>query len=126
YTRAYNRSLVECCQADRRRLYPVAHISLLDADGAVEETIRARKDGCVGVFLSPDVAARGGRHFDEPAFARFWETVQDLEIPIAFHVVVRDQQWFRQWQRKDPSDSLFGFAVLALHRLAAFTPQLAS
>ena len=32
-----------------RELYPVAHISLLDSDGAVEE-----REGCV--------AARGGRH----------------------------------------------------------------
>ena len=126
YTRAYNRWLVEFCQVDRRRLYPVAHISLLDADGAVEETIRARKDGCVGVFLSPDVAARGGRHFDDPAFARFWETVQDLEMPIAFHVVVRDHQWFRQWQRSDPSDGLFGFAFLAIDVMAAFTQMLSS
>ena len=60
----------------RRRLYPVAHISLLDPEGAVEETIRARRDGCVGIFLSPDLAARGGRHFDDPIFARFWETAQ--------------------------------------------------
>jgi predicted TIM-barrel fold metal-dependent hydrolase len=126
YTRAYNRWLVEFCQTDRRRLHPVAHISLLDPDGAVEETLRARADGCVGVFLSPDVAARGGRHFDDPAFARFWETVQDLEMPIAFHVVVRDHQWFRPWQRYDPSDGLFGFAFLAIDVMAAFTQMLAS
>jgi len=126
YTRAYNRWLVEFCQADRARLHPVAHISLLDPEGAVEETLRARADGCVGVFLSPDVAARAGRHFDDPAFARFWETVQDLEMPIAFHVVVRDRQWFRPWQRYDPSDGLFGFAFLAIDVMAAFTQMLAS
>jgi predicted TIM-barrel fold metal-dependent hydrolase len=126
YTRAYNRWLVEFCQADRTRLHPVAHISLLDPEGAVEETIRARAEGCVGVFLSPDVAARGGRHFDDPAFARFWATVQDLEMPIAFHVVVRDRQWFRPWQRYDPSDGLFGFAFLAIDVMAAFTQMLAS
>src|SRR5215470_9689009 len=104
-----------------RRLYPVAHISLLDPEGAVEETLRARKDGCVGIYLSPDLAARGGRHFDDPAFARFWETAQDLEMPVGFHVVVRDRQWFRQWQRKDPSDGLFSIAFLAIDVMAAFT-----
>jgi predicted TIM-barrel fold metal-dependent hydrolase len=124
YTRAYNRWLAEFCRTDPKRLYPVAHISLLDPAGAVEETIRARRDGCVGIFLSPDVAARGGRHFDDPAFARFWETAQDLEMPIAFHVVVRDRQWFRQWQRRDPSDGLFGFAFLAIDVMAAFTQML--
>ncbi|PYN18575.1 MAG: hypothetical protein DMD76_29255, partial [Candidatus Rokuibacteriota bacterium] len=100
YTRAYNRWLAEFCRADPARLYPVAHISLLDPEGAVEETIRARRDGCVGIYLSPDLAARGGRHFDDPIFARFWETAQDLEMPIGFHVVVRDRPWFRQWQRR--------------------------
>ncbi len=59
YTRAYNRWLAEFCRADPKRLYPVAHISLLDPEGAVEETIRARRDGCVGIYLSPDLAARG-------------------------------------------------------------------
>ncbi len=124
YTRAYNRWLVEFCRADPKRLYPVAHISLLDPAGAAEETVRARNDGCVGIYLSPDLAARGGRHFDDPVFARFWETAQDLEMPVAFHVVVRDRQWFRQWLRKDPSDGLFGFAFLAIDVMAAFTQML--
>ena len=124
YTRAYNRWLVDFSRAEPKRLFPVAHISLLDPVGAVEETERARKDGCVGIYLSPDLAARDGRHFDDPVFARFWETAQDLEMPIAFHVVVRDRQWFRQWLRKDPSDGLFGFAFLAIDVMAAFTQML--
>jgi len=126
YTRAYNRWLAEFCRADPTRLYPVAHISLLDPEGAVEETIRARRDGCVGIYLSPDLAARGGRHFDDPVFARFWETAQDLEMPIGFHVVVRDRQWFRQWQRKDPSDGLFSIVFLAIDVMAAFTQMLSA
>jgi predicted TIM-barrel fold metal-dependent hydrolase len=126
YTRAYNRWLAEFCRADPKRLYPVAHISLLDPEGAVEETIRARRDGCVGIYLSPDLAARGGRHFDDPAFARFWETAQDLEMPVGFHVVVRDRQWFRQWQRKDPSDGLFSIVFLAIDVMAAFTQMLSA
>ena len=126
YTRAYNRWLVDFCRTDPRRLYPVAHISLLDPEGAVQETIRARRDGCVGIFLSPDLAARGGRHFDDPLFARFWETAQEIEMPIAFHVVVRDRQWFRQWQRRDPSDALFSIAFLAIDVMAAFTQMLSA
>jgi predicted TIM-barrel fold metal-dependent hydrolase len=58
YTRAYNRWIVDFCRENPKRLYPVAHISLLDPDGAVEETLRARKAGCVGVYLSPDLPAR--------------------------------------------------------------------
>jgi uncharacterized protein len=126
YARAYNRWLAEFCRADGKRLYPVAHISLLDPEGAVEETIRANQDGCVGIYLSPDVAARGGRHFDDPLFARFWETAQELQMPVAFHVVVRDRPFFRHWLRKDPSDSLFSFAFLAIDVMAAFTQMMSS
>src|SRR3989454_3760500 len=124
YTRAYNRWLAEFCRTDPKRLYPVAHISLLDPEGAVEETIRARRDGCVGIYLSPDLAARAGRHFDDPVYARFWETAQDLEMPIGFHVVVRDRQWFRQWQRRDPADGLFRIVFLPIHGIAPLPPML--
>src|SRR5438105_11776642 len=126
YARAYNRWLADFCRTDPKRLYPIAHISLLDPEGAVQETIRARRDGCVGIFLSPDLAARAGRHFDDPVFARFWETAQELEMPVAFHVIVRDRQWFRQWQRRDPSDALFSIAFLAIDVMAAFTQMLAA
>ena len=99
YTRAYNRWIADFCHENPKRLYPVAHISLLDPEGAVEETIRARKDGCVGVYLSPDLPARNGKRFDDPTFVRFWETVQDLQMPVAFHVIVRELPTF---QRVDP------------------------
>ena len=36
YTRAYNRYIVDFCSHDPLRLVPVAHISLIDEDGAVE------------------------------------------------------------------------------------------
>src|SRR5262249_19613103 len=43
YTRAYNRWLVDFCRTNPKRLFPVAHISLLDPEGAVAETVRARR-----------------------------------------------------------------------------------
>lgn len=124
YCRAYNRWLVDFCSENARRLYPIAHVSLLDPDGAVEETIRARKDGCVGVYLSPDMPARGGKHFDDPVFVRFWETVQDLQMPVGFHVIVRDEPSFRDWIRQDADFGLFNFAFLAIDVMAAFTQMM--
>ncbi len=126
YTRAYNRWLADFCRENARRLFPIAHISLLDPEGAVEETIRARKDGCVGVFLSPDIAARGGKHLNDPSFTRFWAVVQDLQMPVAFHVIVRDQQSFREWRHRSDSVGLFGFAFFAIDVMAAFTQMLAT
>jgi predicted TIM-barrel fold metal-dependent hydrolase len=127
YCRAYNRWIVDFCSADRRRLVPIAHICLLDPEGAVAEVRRARRDGCAGVYLSPDPPARGGRQFDDPSFVPFWEAVQDLDMPVAFHVVARTDHTLREWQSRgdDPIGSVvFGFAFLALDVMVAFTSMM--
>lgn len=129
YTRAYNRWITEFCRANPKRLYPVAHISLLDPAGAVEETLRARKEGCIGVYLSPDLPARNNKRFDDPDFVRFWETVQELEMPVGFHVVVRElptlYEWTRRLNGKPGPIGLFGHAFLAIDVMAAFTSMIA-
>ena len=127
YTRAYNRWLVDFCSHDRRRLVPIAHICLLDPAGAVEEVKRARKDGCAGVYLSPDPPARGGRQFDDDELAPFWETVQDLDMPIAFHVVARSGSTLLPWlggKTDHVGETVFSFTFLALDVMAAFTSML--
>lgn len=124
YTRAYNRWIADFAREDPARLQPIAHVSLLDPEGAVEEVRRAREDGCVGVYLSPDMAARGNKHFDDPAFARFWAAVQDLAMPVGFHVVVRDTPAFAGWFHNDKRDRLFGFSFLAIDVMAAFTQMI--
>ncbi len=58
YARAYNRYIVDFCSHNPVRLVPVAHISLIDEVGAVEEAVRARDAGCKAIYLSPDAAAR--------------------------------------------------------------------
>ncbi len=126
YTRAYNRYIVDFCSHDRSRLVPVAHISLLDPDFAVEEATRARGAGCRAVYLSPDLESRGGRHLMDPVFDPFWAAVSDLEMPVGFHVVVRDNPIFRSWMpRRGAGSPLFFFAFLAIDVMAAFTQMLA-
>jgi len=127
YSRAYNRWIVDFCRADPHRLYPIAHITLLNPEGAVEEMERARRDGCVGIYLSPDLSARGGRSLDHRAFDRFWATAQDLAMPVAFHVVAREDLTFAKWaNRGTSSDGLFMFAFLAVEVMAAFTQMMAT
>jgi predicted TIM-barrel fold metal-dependent hydrolase len=126
YAQAYNRYIVDFCSADRARLKPVAHLSLLDPEGVAAEAVRAREAGCVGAYLSPDLLARGGRSLDDPRFDRFWATLQDLDLPMAFHVVAREQSSFSQWARTRDggADGLFAFAFLAIEVMAAFTQML--
>jgi uncharacterized protein len=126
YTRAYNRYIVDFAAHDRDRLVPIAHISLLDPDFAVAEVRRAREAGCVGVYLSPDLAARGGRHLMDPLFDPFWAACAELEMPVGFHVVVRDRPFFRPWMPgRGAGSELFFFAFLAIDVMAAFTQMLA-
>jgi predicted TIM-barrel fold metal-dependent hydrolase len=127
YSRAYNRWIVDFCRASPSRLYPVAHITLLNPEGAVEEVQRARRDGCVGVYLSPDRAARRGKALDHPDFDPFWATVSDLDMPIAFHVVAREDMTFAPWARSGTgADGVFHFAFLAVEVMAAFTQMMAT
>ena len=126
YSRAYNRWIVDFCSHDPKRLVPIAHICLKDPAGAVEELKRARKAGCAGVYLSPDPPSRGGRQFDDPELVPFWETVQDLDMPIAFHVVSRHQSGVDGFLggSRDVTvggEVVFAFTFLALDVMAAFT-----
>ena len=129
YSRAYNRWIVDFCAHDRRRLVPIAHICLKDPAGAVEEVKRARAQGCAGVYLSPDPPARDGRQFDDPELVPFWETVQDLDMPIAFHVVARGGGLVDAYHGgRGPQDAVgemvFAFTFLALDVMAAFTSMM--
>lgn len=127
YTRAYNRWLVDFCSHDPVRLVPIAHISLLDPELAVEEMQRAAKAGCRGIYISPDRPARAMRYFDAREFDPVWAAASDLALPLGFHVVVRDQ---RSHHYFDPTDErayrfgLFDFAFLAIDVIAAFTEFL--
>jgi predicted TIM-barrel fold metal-dependent hydrolase len=129
YCRAYNRWLVDFCSHDRKRLVPIAHICLKDPEGAVREVKRARADGCAGVYLSPDPPARDGRQLDDPALAPFWSAVQDLDMPIAFHVVARSggvlDPWVGDAGTQNPvGTAVFAFTFLALDVMAAFTSMM--
>jgi predicted TIM-barrel fold metal-dependent hydrolase len=129
YCRAYNRWIVDFCSHDRRRLVPIAHISLMDPEGAVEEVQRARRDGCAGVYLSPDPPARDGRQLDDPELAPFWQTVQDLEMPVGFHVVARSgpsslASWVGGSNPNSVGEMVFTFTFLALDVMAAFTSMM--
>jgi uncharacterized protein len=127
YCRAYNRWIADFCATDRKRLVPIAHICLMDPEGAVAEVQRARADGCAGVYLSPDPASRGGMQFDDPRLAPFWAKAQDLDMPVAFHVVARSESMLTQWNDENMLTTgavVFNFAFLALDVMAAFTSMM--
>ena len=76
-----------------------------------------------GFYLSPDMVARGWKHFDDPSFVRFWNTVQDLDMPVGFHVIVRDAPSWKEWIRTSDF-GLFNFTFLAMDVMAVFTQMM--
>ncbi|MBK6661152.1 MAG: amidohydrolase family protein [Proteobacteria bacterium] len=128
YTEAYNRWLVDFCSHDFKRLVPIMHLNLLDVGLAVAEMRRAHAAGCRGIYISPDMYARDRRRFDDAALAPFWATAEELELPVAFHVVVRDQPTTSYADPLDDANGerfgLFNFAFLAIDVMAAFTELL--
>jgi len=71
--------------------------------------------------------ARGDKPLSHPDFDPFWEVASDLDMPIGFHVVVRDQPFFRPWMPgRGGGSELFFFSFLAIDVMAAFTQMLAA
>ncbi|NNL87064.1 MAG: amidohydrolase [Myxococcales bacterium] len=127
YTEAYNRWIVDFCSHDPKRLVPIAHINLLDGELAVAELERAHAEGCRGIYLSPDMFARARKRFDDESLDRFWAMAQEMELPVGFHVVVRDQpttSYFDPFEADSPRFGLFNFAFLAIDVMAGFTELL--
>ncbi len=127
YTEAYNRWIVDFCSHDPKRLVPIAHLNLLDPELAVKELHRAHAAGCRGIYLSPDMFARARMRFDDPRLDPLWATAQEMELPVGFHVVVRDQpttSYFDPFEPGGERFGLFNFAFLAIDVMAGFTELL--
>jgi uncharacterized protein len=134
YTRAYNRWVVDFCSTNSERLKAAAHITLLDPDAAVAEVRRARASGCVGVMLSPDPIARGGRTLNDPELDGFWSILQDLDMPFGFHVVTRPTEqnmlsimgWSGPGEYKPADMAVSTICFLSLNVMTAFTQMLST
>ena len=83
YQRAYNRWIADFCRDSGGRLVPIAHLSLIDVEGATRELERAVSDGCHGAFLAPFNHAR--KPHGHPAHDSLYAKACELGVPIAIH-----------------------------------------
>jgi predicted TIM-barrel fold metal-dependent hydrolase len=90
YQRAYNRWIADFCRDSADRLIPIAHLSLLDPDGAATELERAVRDGCRGAFIAPCSHSRKAP--GHPDHDRLYETASRLDVPIAIHPTI-EPKW---------------------------------
>jgi predicted TIM-barrel fold metal-dependent hydrolase len=82
--RAYNRWLADYCRPYPDRLFGVAMLPMQSIDLAIEEMRYARRElGMRAGFLRPN--PYNGRMLHHPAYAPFWEEVQELDMAIGLH-----------------------------------------
>src|SRR5262249_52268425 len=78
------RWLSDFCSVDRKRLIGGAWIHLFDVDEAVRDVREAvEKLNLRVIAFRPNRYAQ--RNWFDPAYDRLWATIQDLDVPIAFH-----------------------------------------
>jgi predicted TIM-barrel fold metal-dependent hydrolase len=83
YCRAYNRWIADFCRDSNGRLVPIAHLSLLDPEGAAAELARAVADGCRGGWVAPFTHSRKGH--GHPDHDPLWRKAVELDVPVAIH-----------------------------------------
>ncbi len=109
HCRVYNDWLIqEYCAADSTRLFAHALVNLVNPDLAVGELVRAVKLGAKAVFIRPNCVA--GRAPTDPAYDRFYATLQELDIPVGIHPF--------------PTDDLASGGDLRRHMPDAFYPMV--
>ena len=84
YCRAYNDWVVDFCKPYPQRLMPIAHVSLLDVNEAVQELRRAAKMGMKGVFFN--IWPPTGRSFGDTYYDPLWAEALDCGITVSLHV----------------------------------------
>jgi predicted TIM-barrel fold metal-dependent hydrolase len=90
--RAYNDFLIEWCATDSRRLLAISATPFWDVEASVAEVRRCADLGHRGVLFTGepqryDLPYLGDEHWDP-----FWATVQELGLPISFHIGSGDFQ----------------------------------
>ncbi|MGE3251428.1 MAG: amidohydrolase family protein [Hyphomonadaceae bacterium] len=86
HVQTYNDALAELQSRSRNRLLPQGALPLWDIDASVKELHRIKKLGLTGIAMSDKPSDFGQPTLVNAAWAPFWEAVQDLEIPVNFHI----------------------------------------
>lgn len=81
---AFNNWLEAYCQTHPSRLRPTAQLPLHNVELAILEAKRAVNDlGAVALVLPSNPVK--GRPLYDPSYYSLWATIQDLNVPVAFH-----------------------------------------
>ena len=93
--RVYNDWITAFCKSYPERLIPVAHIPIHNVTTAIEEVKRSAKLGARAFYLRCDIV--NGRTLASPDFDPLYAVVQDLDLPVALHTVIRSNAPMQTW-----------------------------
>jgi predicted TIM-barrel fold metal-dependent hydrolase len=82
----YNDALLDLQRESTDRLLGQAALPLWNIEQSVAEVERIRKLGLTGIAMSSKPQDFGQPRLLDPAWDRFWETCQDLNVPVNFHI----------------------------------------
>ncbi|MGN6474690.1 MAG: amidohydrolase family protein [Mycobacteriales bacterium] len=115
---ACNRWQADNAAAGKGRLFPVAHLTLRDADWAVAEIARLGRDGVRLAMVAP--APVNGKRLSHPDHDRIWAAFCDAGVSTVFHVGNFKGALHPAWYESDPDpadrllDSVFLYVAPAV------------
>ena len=83
---AYNDFLIEWCATDARRLLAISATPFWDVDASVEEVRRCAELGHRGVLFTGEPQRYDLPYLGDPHWDPFWAAVQELGLPVSFHI----------------------------------------
>ena len=82
----YNDAVAEFQDAGDGRLFPQGLVPFWDIPAAVDELKRIGDMGMTGITMCDTPEAFGLPHLSDPAWDPFWDTCQDMGMPVNFHI----------------------------------------
>jgi len=83
----YNDACADWQRESNGRLFPQALLPLWDLEATVQEVRRVKEElHLTGVTITDRTAALGVPDFSQPHWEPFWELINDLELPMDFHI----------------------------------------
>src|SRR5262249_7002865 len=111
--RAYNDFQTEFASADPDRLIPIANVPFWDVDAAAAEVVRCFEMGHRGINLGWELEKIGLPRLREPHWDPLLRTVEELGIPVSFHIGCNTEllptEVFRHMTRLDKVALVAGF-----------------
>jgi uncharacterized protein len=96
----YNDAAADIQRESADRLMPLALVPWWDIDQSVKELVRIKNElGLKGITMCDSPNEFGMPALDQPEWEKFWSTLEDLDLAVAFHIG-SGRLGFKVWSQK--------------------------